>query len=131
MNSTHLIYFIEDNTTENMLMKLALQKLPNIEAKFFSNGFKLLEAFEKEPAKIIVTDLMMPEISGQQIIHTLRKQSKETLVIVISAQEEVNQIADLQALGIFNYVVKGDHCLSYLKKTIEVACYLLDEGYQF
>ena len=131
MASSHLIYFLEDNSTENMLMKLALQKLPKIEPVFFSSGHQLLEEQKKRSANIIVTDLMVPGISGYEVIRNLHKQFPKTMIIVLSAQNEVDQIADLQGLGIFNYIVKGDHCLQYLKKTIEVACFLVDREFEF
>ncbi|AZQ64097.1 response regulator [Flammeovirga pectinis] len=123
------VYFVEDNPTEMMLMKLALQQVQNVEAKFFKDGNSLIHQFKEDPSDIVVTDLILPDIHGKEIIKILKEQNTQTKLIVMSAQEDVQMIADLQDIGIFNYIVKSDACLKYLQKTLQVACFLIEKEY--
>ncbi|ANQ50430.1 response regulator [Flammeovirga sp. MY04] len=127
----HIIYIVEDNPTESMLLKIALQQMNHLSVEYFSEGQALLNRFREQPADIVVSDLIMPAMSGQEVLKKVRKLKKSTLMIVLSSQEHIEEVAQLQALGIFNYIVKGDHCLHYLKRTLEVACFLLEKEFRF
>ncbi|MBB3699612.1 response regulator [Flammeovirga yaeyamensis] len=127
----HIIYIVEDNPTESMLLKIALQQMNHLTVEYFSEGQALLNRFKEQPADIVVSDLIMPSMSGQEVLKKVRKLKKSTLMIVLSSQEHIEVVAQLQALGIFNYIVKGDHCLHYLKRTLEVACFLLEKEFRF
>ncbi|KXX68094.1 response regulator [Flammeovirga sp. SJP92] len=125
------VYFVEDNPTETMLMRLALQQIKNVEVIFFQNGTDLLKKFSESPSDVVVADLMLPDFHGQELIFQLKKIEKKVKIIVISAQEDVEVIAELQNQDIFNYIVKSDGCLKYLQKTIQVACFLIRNEYDF
>lgn len=125
------VYFVEDNPTETMLMKLALQQINNVEVTFFNNGTDLLETFSKSPSEVVVADLMLPDFHGKELIYQLKEIDEDVKIIVISAQEDVEVIAELQNEDIFNYIVKSDGCLKYLQKTIQVACFLIRNEYHF
>ena len=125
------VYFVEDNPTETMLMRLALQQINNVEVVFFENGTDLLEKFKESPSDVVVADLMLPDFHGKELVFQLKKIQEDVKIIVISAQEDVEVIAELQNQGIFNYIVKSDGCLKYLQKTIQVACFLMKNKYDF
>lgn len=125
------VYFVEDNPTETMLMKLALQQINNVDVTFFENGTDLLNQYTKVPSDIVVADLMLPDFHGKELIYQLQEIDRNVKVIVISAQEDIELIAGLQDRGIFNYIVKSDGCLKYLQKTIQIACYLISHEYKF
>lgn len=125
------VYFVEDNPTETVLMKLALQQIKNVEVTFFTTGRSLIDHYKTDPSDIIVADLMLPDFHGKELVYQLKEVDTDVKVIVISAQEDVQVIADLQEKGIFNYIVKSDGCLKYLQKTIQVACFLIGNNYSF
>jgi len=121
----HKIFIVEDNRTESLMIQLAFSGIENVEIAYFSNGKSLLESLQKIP-DIIVLDMVLPDIHGLDIIKEIKKVLPKTKVIVMSADERVGLIAEAQSEGIFNYIIKGESCLRYLKLVIEDLLIILD-----
>jgi DNA-binding NtrC family response regulator len=113
----HKIFFLEDNRTQILVLKLAFSGFENVDVSYFSKGKELIEALEVNP-DIAIVDLMLPDIDGLELIKTVREKSPTTKIVVISAQEDVNIIAAAQKEGVFNYIVKSESSLSYLRQVI-------------
>ncbi len=119
------VFVIEDNKTEGMLLKLCLGSIKNISITNFALGQELLENLEEDP-EIIIADMMLPDISGEELIMAVRENNPKTEIIVVSAQKDIDLIARLQELGIYNYLVKSETCMESLQKTIEDLTFLID-----
>lgn len=112
------IFIIEDNKTEAMVMRLAFSSLKNLDPHYFDNGSKILNSLEDNP-DIVICDLNLPDIHGLEIIEKVKAYNPEIEIVVISAQDDVEVISKAQDMGVFNYVVKSESCLVYIKKVIE------------
>lgn len=108
-----------------MLLKLCLGSIKNISITNFTLGQDLLNHMEEHP-EIVIADMMLPDISGEELVQNIREQSPDTEIIVVSAQKDIDLIARLQELGIFNYLVKSETCMETLQKTIEDLTFLID-----
>ena len=65
---------------------------------------------------LVLTDLMMPDISGMQLIETLRKRSVAAPVIVMTAHSSVQTAVEAMRIGAFHYLQKPvnlEDCLLY------------------
>lgn len=111
-------FVIEDNRTEGMLFRIALSSIPSLEVKYFANGTSLLAALGDNP-DIVLADLMLPDIDGYELVKTIRHNYPKTRVIVASAQRDIDLVAKIQELGIYNYLVKSEGCLGYLQQVVE------------
>lgn len=114
----HKIFFLEDNRTQILVLKLAFSGFENVDVSYFSTGNELLEAIGEQP-DIAIIDLMLPDIDGLDLIKIVKEKSPDTKIVVISAQEDVNIIAAAQREKVFNYVVKSESALPYLRQVIE------------
>jgi two-component system, chemotaxis family, chemotaxis protein CheY len=112
------IFIIEDNKTEAMIMRLAFSGLKNLDPHYFDSGNKIINSLEENP-DIVICDLNLPDIYGLEIIEKVKAYNPEIEVVVISAQDDVEVISQAQDMGVFNYVVKSESCLVYIKKVIE------------
>lgn len=112
------IFIIEDNKTEAMVMRLAFSGIKNLEPHYFENGARILANLDKNP-DIVICDLNLPDMHGLDIIEKVKSYNPATEVVVISAQDDVEVISKAQDMDIFNYVVKSESCLVYIKKVIE------------
>ena len=112
------LFVIEDNRTEGMLLQLALAEIEGLEIKTFPNGQSMLERLHEIP-DIAIVDLILPDMSGMDLIKQIKAKSPHTRIVVVSAQRNIELIAELQAEGIFNYLVKSEACLAYLHHVIE------------
>ncbi len=112
------LFVVEDNKTEVMLLKLAFSGVQYIDAHYFTSGQELIRQLKEKP-EIVVVDLILPDIEGLTLIRTIKKENPASKIIVVSAQESVQLIADIQKEGIFNYIVKSENCLRYLRQVVE------------
>lgn len=111
------VFLIEDNQTEGMLLKLALSSNPDLDIEHFTNAKDMFEKINEKPS-IALVDINLPDINGLELIQKLKVQLPEIKIIVISAQRDVDMIAQIQEEGVYNYLVKSEGVLAYLKKVI-------------
>ncbi len=69
------------------------------------NGNELLEKFEEEKPELIITDLEMPEISGEDAIKIIRSKDKEVKIIVLTVHEE-KHLLDALLDDVDDYLLK-------------------------
>ena len=77
------------------------------EARVASDGARALALHAEKPADLLVLDVMMPNVSGVEVLRRLRREPGESpAVIMLTARgEESDRITGL-ALGADDYVVK-------------------------
>jgi DNA-binding NtrC family response regulator len=111
------VFLIEDNQTEGMLLKLALSSNPDLDIEHFTNAKDMFEKINEKPS-IALVDINLPDINGLELIQKLKVQLPEIKIIIISAQRDVDMIAQIQEEGVYNYLVKSEGVLGYLKKVM-------------
>ncbi len=76
----------------------------NIE--YAENGKEALEIINSNTIDLIVTDYMMPEMDGYELVHNLKNQGNKTPIIVITASKNDQQKLHMLRLGIDGYLNK-------------------------
>lgn len=69
------------------------------------NGKDALEVFDRENISLIVLDLMLPDISGEDLCKTIRKKSRVPIIMLTAKVEESDMIEGLQ-IGADDYITK-------------------------
>lgn len=82
------VLVIDDNDDFRKLALLWFQ-IHGIEAEGASNGAQGLEVQRARPAKVIVTDIFMPEKDGIETIHELRREFPKVQIIAITGRESL------------------------------------------
>ena len=75
------------------------------EVKTFETGDQLYDYFEKEPADLVILDIMMPGTDGIGILQKIRK-SSNVPVILLTARDTDMDLYNGLALGSDDYLVK-------------------------
>jgi len=91
MTESKKIVLAEDNSILSLLLKFKLEK-EGYKLFMAANGKEAIELIEEHNPDLILTDIMMPFISGLEVISHLRnKLNSLTPIIVFSAagQEEI------------------------------------------
>lgn len=91
MNSIKKIVLAEDNSVLALLLKFRLEK-EGYNLLMAADGKQAIELIEEHYPEIILTDIMMPFVSGLEVIsHVRNKLNLLTPIIVFSAagQEEI------------------------------------------
>ena len=103
------IIIIED---EEFLLEIPAKKLEESGYEVFqaTNGKKGLELIKKEKPDLILTDLVMPVMSGFELMEELKKDEElaKIPVIVISNSGSQREIERSFALGAADYITKTD-----------------------
>jgi len=70
------------------------------------SGARALEILEKEDIDLVVTDIKMPQLSGMDVLKTVKARDPEIPVVMITAYGSVQQAVDALKSGALDYVVK-------------------------
>lgn len=97
-------------------------ELEGYEAFATANGREGLEMIDKTPPDLVITDLMMPELSGFDVIRQLRQQSSTAHipVLVISGSSVEVDVRELFALGADKYLSKPFDTTQLIKSIEEL-----------
>lgn len=103
------IVIVEDNTALADIYKTRLELL-GYTCFIAYNGITGLYFIQKELPDLVLLDLMIPDIPGEQVLATMRHGDwgKDTKVLIISNLSESDAPASLRQLGIEGYAVKAN-----------------------
>ncbi|HSG68293.1 MAG TPA: response regulator, partial [Bacteroidales bacterium] len=102
------LLYVEDKASLRKAYAAVLK--PLVEEFFIAeNGKEGLRLFNKHKPDLVVTDLNMPEMNGLEMISEIRKRSKDTRIIIMTAHDEKENF-----LHAIKYRVRG-----YLLKPVE------------
>lgn len=111
------VLIIEDDFYVRGLYKMALQK-KNYTVIEAENGKIALEELKKQTVDLILLDLMLPEISGMEVLKQI-KSAYNTPVYVLTNVGEEETIAEAVKQGATAYFLKVDYTPSQLVAAIE------------
>jgi DNA-binding response OmpR family regulator len=69
------------------------------------NGKQALEVFEKNNISLVLLDLMLPDISGEEVCAAIRKKSRVPIIMLTAKSEEASHLNGL-GLGADDYITK-------------------------
>lgn len=103
------IVIVEDNVSLAEIYKVRLELLGYV-CFVASDGLQALEMIEKERPSLVLLDLMLPKLSGDQILKVMRSNEwgKDIKVLVISNLNESEAAPGLREQGIEGYAVKAN-----------------------
>jgi DNA-binding NarL/FixJ family response regulator len=71
-----------------------------------ADGSEGLDAFKAEPAQIVITDIQMPKMDGLAMAQEIRRLDPRVLMVVTTAFEQTEYLAQAITIGIDHYVMK-------------------------
>lgn len=101
---TYILIVEDDNNINHMLSEL-----------FTLNGYRTVQAFsgteallhiEKQTPAAVILDLMLPGMTGEELLTQIKSNYKEVAVLVTSAKEEVSTRISLLRAGADDYITK-------------------------
>jgi CheY-like chemotaxis protein/anti-sigma regulatory factor (Ser/Thr protein kinase) len=102
----HTVLVVDDSTMDRHLAGSIVQKLPGWKALFAGHGVEALAVLDKQAPDIVLTDLIMPEMDGLELVKTIRQRHPLIPVILMTAHgSEDIAIKALQA-GAASYCPK-------------------------
>ncbi|MEZ4330814.1 MAG: sigma-54 dependent transcriptional regulator [Myxococcota bacterium] len=71
-----------------------------------ANGIEALLALESQPFDLVITDLRMPSMDGFELLAHLAQRWPDLPAIVLTANEDVEDVVEAVRLGAVNYLLK-------------------------
>lgn len=99
------ILVVEDDKNLRKLIVTCLEKA-NYTVYDTKNGEEALELMDRQYVDLIVTDIMMPEMNGYELIKELRDANYNTPILIITAKEDIEDKRVGFSLGADDYMVK-------------------------
>jgi len=105
MELIHLL-FVEDDRDYRLIIKECLEMTGKYKVYEAKNGYEGLEAFNKLPIDIIVTDIDMPKLSGLEMVDLIRKMNPDIPIIVASGMTNPENVKTGFEHDIDSYIKK-------------------------
>ncbi len=99
------ILIVEDDESLRRVLEFNLEEV-GYRVLTASTGESGLETFRTERPPLVITDIQMPGISGIEVLKAIKKETPETLVIVITAYGSVEKAVEAMKLGAYDYLTK-------------------------
>ncbi len=102
--SNYILIVEDDNDISQMLRELLQQEGYATQQAY--SGTEALFYLEKECPKAVILDLMLPGISGEELLSKVKASYPQTAIIVASAKEELQTRISLLRAGADDYITK-------------------------
>lgn len=101
---------IDDHTLFRSCLKDYLAKQSDISVELdLEDPTVLLEKLERCKIDIVIVDLFMPKMAGEELVKLLKNRYPTTKIIVLSMCTELKEISNLIDQGIHSYISKADN----------------------
>lgn len=101
------VYLVDDHDVVLRGLDAALSKAPGIQViGRTSDSLAAMEEIKRLHPDILILDLMMPGLSGNEILRQVRDAALHTKVLVLSMHKEIAYVAEALRAGAGGYAVK-------------------------
>lgn len=76
------------------------------EVQVAENGVKAMEWASANPVSLLITDLIMPDMNGVELIQKVKQRHPEAVAIVITAYATIKTCVDAMRFGASDYITK-------------------------
>jgi DNA-binding NtrC family response regulator len=123
--SAQPIFLVEDNEVyRNTLEKSVKEHVsPETQVRSFSSGEECLKNLNMKP-KIVVLDYFLNSITpnamnGLDVLKRIKIMSPETMVLMLSSQDNIQVATDTMKYGAFDYVSKNENAFLRVQNAIK------------
>lgn len=115
------ILFVDDDELARKNFARLLQK-EGFEVSTAKNGSKGIEHLSKEACDLVISDLVMEDIDGIQLLNSVKNQYPDTEVILITGYASVQTAISAIKMGAYHYLekpVRPDEMVHLVRRAIE------------
>jgi PAS domain S-box-containing protein len=102
------VLYIEDNPSNRQLLQYMLAERPGVELTLASTGLQGLELARSEHPDVVILDLDLPDLTGEEVLAELRDDEDTAVVpvVILSADATGEANERLRELGVVRYLTK-------------------------
>lgn len=103
--SNPAILIVEDEPKISRILQLELEE-ENYKTSLADNGEKALDMIENNEWDLVLLDIMLPGLSGMEVLRKVRRTDSNTPIILLTARDEVYDKVSGLDLGANDYITK-------------------------
>ena len=115
----NVLYVEDDTATREALSKFLKLRVGKMSSA--ASGEEGLEKYREFRPNLLIVDLIMPGMSGLEMISEIRKQDEDCQILITSTVTEVDTVLEAVDLGIVHYIIKPIDPESLEKKLYAIA----------
>lgn len=101
------ILVVEDsNFARSSILEVLKENFPDVAIFVAGDGVEGYNLYQQEGPELIITDLLMPGMSGQEFIQKIRMTDIHTMIIVLTADSQQATRNEMEKLGILTFINK-------------------------
>ncbi len=100
------IVIVDDDVAVTHYLMVALVQTERFEVHVINDSRQVLETIERSPPDIMLLDMDMPDVSGMDILRSMRERELDIPVVVLTGVPDVELAVKAMKLGAFDYLVK-------------------------
>jgi len=128
MKKLKLLYAEDEQQTRKDHI-IYLQSRYNLDIFEADDGIEALALYKKYSPDIVLTDITMPNMCGLELAKEIRKLSKHTKIIILTAHAQRDKLMQAFDLNLINYLIKPIN-REKLRNSIDVAIETLSRDKQ-
>ncbi len=99
------LLIVDDDASIRNVLKESLEE-EGYEVDACRDGFAALDSLRENPADLVISDLMMPEMTGSELLKKLKEESIDCGFIMVTAYGTIETAVEALQLGAFDFVTK-------------------------
>jgi len=104
----NLVYLIDDDDAVRLGCEQSLQ-LADLPVRTFRNAESALASLEEDPPAVVVSDVRLPNMSGQQLLEELKKRDRDLPVILITGHGDIIMAVQAMRANAYDFIEKPFH----------------------
>lgn len=105
MTTKHKVLIVDDEEIVRINIERILESA-NYDTKTAQNGKEALQMVKREDFDLVLTDLIMEDIDGLKVLEGVKRESPETVVIIITGYGSLSSAVRAMQKGAFDYIIK-------------------------
>ena len=112
-----MVLIVDDDEGMCLLIKSKLAK-EGIEVATAPSGGEALDWLEANDASLILLDLTLPDVTGQELLLLLEKRGQSLPFIVVSGMRDVRTTVEMMRLGALDFILKDSALLDLVAPVV-------------
>jgi len=106
VNSGKKVIIVDDEQDILNTLLRYFNRKNKFEVDVFTNPVNALEAIKNNDYDLVLTDIMMPEMNGVDLLKKIKEVKPDVPVVMMTAYSTIDKILECDKLGASDYVTK-------------------------
>lgn len=101
----HNVLIVDDDPVSLKILETALDS-SGIKSHSAEDGKSAFDLFQKGNYQVVLTDIIMPNMDGQELIQNIKQTDKDPIILVLTTVSDVSRVIEIMKEGVHDYILK-------------------------